>query len=867
MRPGQFCRAAKVSTVRSRIKNILKKTVLAGVASIALLLVLAAVVSQFYEKAVVRYLQNYLKDHLLTEISLGEISFHVIRSFPNASVTLRDVTILSGSDFSPAGFRGSSGDTLMKAGRVVVQFNLFKLLRKEFELRKIEASGGYVQILFDRKNRHNLNIWKSSGEKGGSYPLHLRSIQLTGMQVNLISLAGPFRASASISRTVFRGTYSQGILSGVLKGNMRLQPVVFRTDTLLTNSDLQYDLMLTHAHSHFRVRKSTLRLNGVLAHIEGEYAGGAAQSVDMKLSVPRFAADELLAVIPDVGQALQEKYTITGQGNLTMNLSGTTKKGGRLMAASTFQLGRGSIRNKRNRSAMDQVEVAGTAAGIAGGSMEVTISRFMAASRRGTLTASAGIQTGTNGHFSTSIQSSIDLNDLLLFFNLDSVIDLKGSMTGNLTAAGPLASFTSDSAFRIIGSIDRAYLKVNEVTYRHKNKVFVEDLSGIIQYSSQTIHLDSLSASLQGNKLQMNGNIRNLQGYLAGTSNLRASLRIWTDRIDLARVFHASSSDRGSPALERKSIFPERIEIIGTLETRFLEMGKFTAEQTEARFQLMGDSLFVNHYIFKFPDGVISGDALIHSYNGNLAIACHARPRDVNIQRLFVSFNNFSQRFITDQNVMGKLNGDIRFSATWDSAYRFVPALLEASARFEIQNGQLIQFEPMLRLSKYMDVDELRHVKFSTLRNEIFIDNREITIPEMDIHSSAFNISVAGRHGFDNRFDYRLRVLLSEVLFNKARRKQKEMDEFLMEAPTDETTIPLIVAGTPDQFDVKLDRRRVFDLKKKPGFSSGTGVANQKDPALVERDEKESKRDAQTTRQEQRDFEVTWEEEEVESEE
>ena len=30
-------------------------------------------------------------------------------------------------------------------------------------------------------------------------------------------------------------------------------------------------------------------------------------------------------------------------------------------------------------------------------------------------------------------------------------------------------------------------------------------------------------------------------------------------------------------------------------------------------------------------------------------------------------------------------------------------------------------------------------------------------------------------------FEYRLNVLLSEVLFNKARKKKKEMDEFLVE--------------------------------------------------------------------------------------
>ncbi len=57
--------------------------------------------------------------------------------------------------------------------------------------------------------------------------------------------------------------------------------------------------------------------------------------------------------------------------------------------------------------------------------------------------------------------------------------------------------------------------------------------------------------------------------------------------------------------------------------------------------------------------------------------------------------------------------------------------------------------------------------------------------------------------------------LLSEVLFNKARKKKKEMDEFLIEDdPQSQTTIPLIIAGTPDDFYVKFDRKRAFSLTK-----------------------------------------------------
>jgi len=102
------------------------------------------------------------------------------------------------------------------------------------------------------------------------------------------------------------------------------------------------------------------------------------------------------------------------------------------------------------------------------------------------------------------------------------------------------------------------------------------------------------------------------------------------------------------------------------------------------------------------------------------------------------------------------------------------------------------------------------------MKNVINIRNRMVSMPEMAIHSSAFNISVSGNHSFSHEFDYRLKVLLSEVLFNKARKKTKEMEDFLTEeAREDQTTIPLKITGTPDNFDVGFDRKKAFDLTRK----------------------------------------------------
>ncbi len=279
--------------------------------------------------------------------------------------------------------------------------------------------------------------------------------------------------------------------------------------------------------------------------------------------------------------------------------------------------------------------------------------------------------------------------------------------------------------------------------------------------------------------------------------------------------------------------------------------------------------MYIPDFSLKFQDGSITGNALITQNKKHVvSITCNSVSQQINIQELFIAFNNFAQNFIVDKNLRGKLNSTIGFYAQWDSTLRFLPKTLEANGKLEITDGELVQFEPMMKLSKYINVDELRIIQFKTLRNDIHIQDRMVTIPEMDIHSSAFNISAAGQQSFDNLFEYRINVLLSEVLFNKARKKKKEMDEFLIEDdPKSQTTIPLIIAGTPADFYVKFDRKRAFSLTKRntektPVQKTDLPDAGNfrieweepvKEPATVKKtDELQNKQD---------DFKIEWDEE------
>jgi hypothetical protein len=79
----------------------------------------------------------------------------------------------------------------------------------------------------------------------------------------------------------------------------------------------------------------------------------------------------------------------------------------------------------------------------------------------------------------------------------------------------------------------------------------------------------------------------------------------------------------------------------------------------------------------------------------------------------------------------------------------------------------------------------------------------------MDIKSSASDFSVSGKHGFDNNYEYHVKIYLSELLSKKARKNKKYSTEFgvVEEDGLGRTSLFLKITGKGDTVKVGYDMK------------------------------------------------------------
>jgi hypothetical protein len=126
-----------------------------------------------------------------------------------------------------------------------------------------------------------------------------------------------------------------------------------------------------------------------------------------------------------------------------------------------------------------------------------------------------------------------------------------------------------------------------------------------------------------------------------------------------------------------------------------------------------------------------------------------------------------------------------------------------------IFDGELVDYKPLVKLSKYVRGEEFTHVRFSTLKNQIRIENEIIHIPEMDIESDRMSVTLSGNHSFSNEIDYHLQLLLSDVIARNKTIREDLGDNFVEETNDGNTRLFLSMSGSADDPVVRYDGQAV----------------------------------------------------------
>ncbi len=356
-----------------------------------------------------------------------------------------------------------------------------------------------------------------------------------------------------------------------------------------------------------------------------------------------------------------------------------------------------------------------------------------------------------NPWLNLSLRSSTDFASLNNKLGLRTIQFLQGKASLNLHYSGIL-----ETDIGLLNKVQGDLQFSNAVIkYLPRNFTF-NNCSGLISFSNNNLSVKNLECDLGKNHFVVNANGTNLSGLSAGdATKATITCNVYSPSVNISD-FKALFSKRQKLAAKRngQSLVhtTARIDDVmdnGSLLLNFsageIRYQNFAGRNLRARILFANNNLSIPQASLNHANGKLSLHADINDKGNYHSASAKVNLQNVEVSKVFHSFNNFGQDGIEAKNILGTLNTNSVINVSLDNSGSLIPGSIKGVVDFSLKNGALVNYEPLMNIKKsFLKNRDLSNLQFAELKNRLEVNGYKITINKMEIQSTAIAMFVDG---------------------------------------------------------------------------------------------------------------------------
>ncbi len=792
-----------------RVKRIIKISLIVVAVLILLPVLFVLIVSTFYTDEVKKMMLDELNKNIRTQISAKEISISLISKFPDASLVFSDIVVFSPKDFKDGDFPKLNTDTLLKAENVYLRFNILDVLRGKYTIKAIEVHEGKGLVLNDREGNGNYEFWKTDSlSEESPVRVRLQWITLKNIDIRYRNAAKDMKLDCStekfgISGSFFDESYSVSTSGGISLTRLSIGKTQYISKPAFITAEFDFD------ESKYNITSGNIQTGKLSIDLSGIFVVDPEFNCDISLKGNDIDIESFISLLPDSAQANLEGFSSSGNFYFEGKIEGVVSLDKSPLISLQFGVTNASIDHSSGIT-IDNFRCRGK---YSNGSSHTLATSFLrldsiyAEMPNSDFSGSYMIENFENPKVEFMLKGAFDLAEIRQLIGGDSVADMTGLAEVDIRFSGKMKAPGEFTKEDYMNGKTQGIISIKNVNVQEFGEDYsYSDMDGEFRFLQNDLQIDSLSLFYRNHQFKLKGSFRNLAGYILNDENMTVDVALKCGEFDFKKFYGTSTTSEGGFAI------PGKMKLSADIIMESFNYDSFRATDISGSVVIENNVLTARGVTFNSCSGGVEADGVLSILpSGNIQAEVSAKFNSLQIKELFKSFDNFGQDFIMDKHLSGRITADLNMKSEWDTKISLVEDKLLANSHIIIEKGELIKFEPMMELSKFIAVSDLMYIKFEKMESDIAIKNRIIYIPNTEINSSAFNIEISGEHTFDNHINYRLRVLLSELLAGKARQQKKEIDEFGEVEPDGlhRTRLFLLVSGTTDDYKITYDTKGV----------------------------------------------------------
>ncbi|HTE25476.1 AsmA family protein [Flavitalea sp.] len=757
--------------MKKTLRYILKGTgILIGVLLIFWLIVIAYV--SINKKEIIAKVTGELNERMNATVIIGGLDPSFFQTFPFLSLRLSDISL-----------RDSLWDKhhhdFLKAEKFFIRMNPLSLFSASPKINKIIVEKGSIYLFTDTSNYTNayiMNAKKKTTRRGLKPPFN--GIELKEVRLTFVN---PYRGKLfdfDIKKLVCEVDSEDSSTVLGIKTDLFVHDLAFNTDrgVFLKEKRVEGKFAVTLDQQIISIDRILLRLDGQPFEISALFELGTDPKFKLDIASNEAKYRDLIALLTE---RLQKKLDTFGVSN-TLDVTASLK---------------GSLLPKT----IPLVNVKWT---VKGSDLKTPAGDFMDCSLDGSFTNQADTSLSRNdsnsvisinsfkGTWEKILLSSskflvTDLGEPKMAFDLHTNVELKylNDLTGiesfefskgkadvNINFSGPVMS--SDTGQTLIsGGVD---ISEGELTYLPR-ALTLSGCKGSLIFDKKDVYIKDLRANTKRSDLLIGGKIDNFLSMLNKVSeNMLIDLNINSSKLDLTdftqnlQKRHVTSKQKNTARLLKiankidKMIAESAMKI--DLSAKKVQYKKFAGTNVKAALILEKDDWNLKNISMNHADGTFVIDGKLKTNGSDNPFSIRGKMDNIDISKVFYSFNNFSLDGLTDKNIKGVLTADFDIAASINNKSEIVPYSIHGFVNMSLKDGALQNFEPMQKISNSVFKNrDMSDIRFAELKDNLQINGTSITINSMEIQSTVLTMFIEGTYDMKAGPDMSILVPLSNL--------------------------------------------------------------------------------------------------------
>ncbi|WP_292942659.1 AsmA-like C-terminal region-containing protein [Olleya sp. UBA1516] len=743
-----------------------KKLKIAGIS--LLILVALLIASPFiFQSQIKDMVRNYINESVNAKVTFDDVDLSFIRSFPQANVTLDNLTITNVAPFE--------NDTLAKVQILSLDMSIKELFKNATEepiiINSIAIDNAFVNLKTNKDGAVNWDITKTSdtpttdnNSSSDGFVFDIENYSISNSAFNYLD---------ETNNTIFKitnlnhsgnGTFSGDVSELDTKTEANVTFSMDGTEFLSNNSlklDALIDLDLTNSKYTFKENKALindlpLEFKGYVQLIE------AGQDIDISFENPGSTFKDFLAVIPKTYAKNLDNVDTSGNFKINGIIKGQSTETTIPTLDINILSDNASFKfaelPKRVENININVEIKNDNGIVDDTYVNINTLNFKIDQDQ--FKSSATIKNLTkNMLVNANLDGVLNLANLTKAYPIELENELKGILKAKLNTSFDMNAIETNAYERIKNN---GSVSLSDFVFSSADIVNPINISkASINFNPGTITLDNFIATTGQSDLNATGSINNLLGFLLSDKKLEGNFNVKSNVFKISDFMVEGGSEAPinqstEPATALK--IPAFLDCTIIADAKTVYYDNLILKDVKGSLKIADETAQLNNVTSSIFNGNLSLEGLIDTKTAKPTFNMNVGAKNFDIAQSFNDLNLLQALAPITKALQGKLNSSINLSGTLGED--FTPLLNSISGnalaellttKIEPKNKQL--FSLLESKLNFLDFSKL---DLKDLKTKLSFNDGQVSVNPFDIKYKDIKMTVGGSHTFSNTMNYQV---------------------------------------------------------------------------------------------------------------